>query len=324
MKFLITGITGFAGAHMANLLIEQGHDVYGLVRGSNGMESDILDTVSQHKFDKIKFLYGNLEDRMALRRVFLEAKFDGCFALAAQSHPPTSFLQPLDTFRTNIMGMANLISVVEEFNHCKLMFCSTSEVYGNGGKAGNLLRETTPMEPCNPYAVSKAAIDLYMQERMMNKKINGFITRAFSHCGTRRGRNFSISSDAYQIANIMLGNKPPEVFVGNLDTVRVVIDVRDVVNAYYMLMLNNKSSGRIFNVCGDTPRKMAFFTDWLIEYSKIDIKKTISKEFYRPIDISYQHGDSSSLKDITGWRAELGIERTLVDLIQYWLKKLKK
>lgn len=322
-KYLITGITGFAGTHLANLLYEEGHEISGLVRGSNGMESDVLDTVSAECFQSINFLYGNLEDYQSLEKILDENEFDGIFHLAAQSLPTASLLFPLDTFRTNIMGTANLIDVVAKYQpNCKLMFCSTSEVYGNSGSDGRLIKETEPLAPSNPYGVSKSSSDLYMQERMVNKKIKGFITRAFSHTGIRRGRNFSISSDAYQIARIMKKQQPPILEVGNLSTIRVVIDVRDTVRAYYDLMMNEKSNGEVFNVCGDTPRPMSFFTDYLIKLSGLDIIKSISEKYYRPIDIQYQHGDTTKLKSLTGWEAKIPIEQTLEDLLNYWLKKI--
>jgi GDP-D-mannose dehydratase len=122
----------------------------------------------------------------------------GVFHLAAQSHPPTSLTNPLETFETNVTGSANLIQCITDFQpDCKLMFCSTSEVYGNVGQDGRKIKITDSIMPANPYGASKAAIDLYMQERMTNGKLKGFITRAFSHTGPRRGKNFSISSDAF-------------------------------------------------------------------------------------------------------------------------------
>ena len=86
-----------------------------------------------------------------------------------------------------------------------------------------------------------------MQERMENNKINGFITRAFSHTGPRRGKNFSISSDAFQIARMMHGKQDKELLIGNLESVRVVIDVRDTVNAYYLAMMQDSCNGKVFN-----------------------------------------------------------------------------
>lgn len=322
-SYLITGITGFAGAHLAQLLFDEGHAVSGLIRGSNGMQSDIMDVVSAKCFESISWYYGNLEDQKAMDAILSRFHFDGVFHLAAQSHPPTSLLFPLDTMRTNVMGSANLIEAIAEHQpECKIMFCSTSEVYGNSGSDGRLLQETDPLLPSNPYACSKAATDLFMQERLVNKKIKGFITRAFSHTGPRRGKNFSISADAYQVARIMAGIQEPVIEVGNLESVRVVIDVRDCVNAYYLLMENEKSNGGVFNVCGHVPKQMGFFTDELIRLSGMNIEKRASDKYYRKIDIHCQHGDSTRLRELTDWKAEIPIEKTLADLLQYWNKKI--
>ena len=177
MKYLITGITGFAGPHLANLLIDNGHEVYGLVRNSNGRETDILDVVSEGNFQKIKFLYSDLTNFRTLNDIFKTNKFDGVFHLAAQSHPPTSFIDPIGTFNANVDGSVNLIqAIMDNQPECMLMFCSTSEVYGNVGKDGRKIKTTDQLLPANPYGASKAAIDLYLQERFENKKVRGFIT----------------------------------------------------------------------------------------------------------------------------------------------------
>jgi GDPmannose 4,6-dehydratase len=150
----------------------------------------------------------------------------------------------------------------------------------------------------------------------------GFITRAFSHTGPRRGKNFSISSDAYQIARIMRGKQDRVLEVGNLESVRVVIDVRDCVRAYYLLMMNDNSSGHVYNVCGSVPMKMGFFTDEMIKMSGLDIKKVVSEKYYRPIDIHCQIGSVEKLNLLTGWEPNIPIEKTLSDLLYYWLKKI--
>ena len=127
MKFLITGITGFAGPHMANLLHSQGHEVYGLIRRTNGMETDIRDVVPDEVYNSITFLYSDLCNYRSLRNVFETHQFDGVFHLAAQSHPPSSFIDHIGTMETNVMGSANLIQVIVDHQpDCKLMFCSTS------------------------------------------------------------------------------------------------------------------------------------------------------------------------------------------------------
>lgn len=324
MRYLVTGITGFAGPHMANLLIKNGHEVYGLIRNSNGRETDILDVVPEENFKQIKFVYSDLINFRTLNQIFKDNKFDGVFHLAAQSHPPTSFIDPIGTFEHNVNGSINLIQAIQDNQpDCKLMFCSTSEVYGNVGIDGRKIKTTDTLLPANPYGASKAAIDLYLQERFENKKIKGFITRAFSHTGPRRGKTFSISSDAFQIAKMVKGLQDSILLVGNLKSVRVVLDVRDIVNAYYLLMLKDGSDGKVYNVSGDTPHEMGVYTDILIQLSGLKgIEKRISDKLYRPIDIHYQHGDCDSLVQLTGWKPEYKLEQTLRDLLDYWLKKL--
>lgn len=324
MKFLITGITGFAGPHLANLLHSKGHEVYGLIRSTNGRENDIRDVVSDEVYRDITFLYSDLKNYRVLQNVFKTHQFDGVFHLAAQSHPPSSFVDPLGTFEENIIGSANLIQAITDHQpECKMMFCSTSEVYGNIGSDGRKIHWDDTLFPANPYGASKAATDLYMQERIENKKLKGYITRAFSHTGPRRGKNFSISSDAFQIARIMKGLQDPILKVGNLESVRVVIDVRDTVNAYYLAMMNSEVNGQVFNVCGDVPFKMRFFTEKLIEISGLkDVIQEVCPNLYRPIDIHYQHGDSENLVKLTGWQPEYTIEQTLGDLLKYWYDKI--
>lgn len=327
MKFLITGITGFAGPHLANLLLKEGHDVYGLVRCTNGRENDIRDIVPDENYSKIKFLYSDLKNLRTVNKIFKEHKFDGVFHLAAQSHPPSSFVDPIGTYEENVIGSINLIqAIADNQKDCMLMFCSTSEVYGNiASEDHREIKTTDKLLPANPYGASKAAIDLYLQERIQNGFIKGFITRAFSHTGPRRGKNFSISSDAYQIARVISGMQQPTIGVGNLKSKRVVIDVRDTVRAYYLLMmLGDKVNGKIFNVCGETPYHMQYFTDLLIEISGLNIKTEINPLFYRNIDIHFQNGDSQELRDLTGWKPEIDIKTTLTDLLQYWVKKIKQ
>ena len=248
-NYLITGITGFAGPHLANLLHQNGHNVHGLVRCSNGRENDIRDVVPDDVYRGINFVYSDLKSLRNLNSIFQKYEFDGVYHLAAQSHPPTSFKDPIGTMEENVIGSANLIqAITDNQSDCKMMFCSTSEVYGNVGQDCRKIRTDDVILPANPYGASKAATDLYMQERMENGKLKGFITRAFSHTGPRRGKNFSISSDAFQIARMMKGLQDKTLLIGNLESVRVVIDVRDTVSAYYLAMMNDNCNGEIFNV----------------------------------------------------------------------------
>jgi nucleoside-diphosphate-sugar epimerase len=288
------------------------------------METDILDIVDAKNFSKIKFLYSDLKNWKTLDKIFKENSFDGVFHLAAQSHPPTSFVDPIGTFDTNVMGTVNLIQVIiDNQPSCKLMFCSSVEVYGNEGIDKRSIKETNTLLPANPYGASKAAIDLYLQERIASKSINAFITRAFCHTGPRRGKTFSISSDAYQIALMMKGKQEKVLKIGNLDTIRVVMDVRDIVMGYYLLMKHPESSGQVFNISGETPYKIRHYVDKLIEYSGLEnVEEVIHKPFWREIDIDYQMGDDSKFRNLTGYKNQYSIDKTLKDLLDYWVNKV--
>ncbi len=321
MRYLITGITGFVGPHLANLLFAHGHQVAGLVRSSNGREVDILDVVPDENFRRIQFFYGDLLNFDALDRLFAKETFDGVFHLAAQSHPPTSFADPMGTFNTNSQGTLNLAEAL--FKHqpeCRFMFCSTSEVYGV--VEAKQVDESAQINPVNPYGASKAAMDIYLRIRAKSAGLPIFVTRAFSHTGPRRGKNFSVSSDAHQIALIKQGRQEPVIRVGNLESRRAVIDVRDCVEAYYLLMQKFKP-GEAYNVGGSTPYSMGELLDKMIEIAGLNghVKKTVDPKLLRPIDIPIQICDSTKCRNLTGWRPKIKLEQTLSDLIDYWARK---
>lgn len=343
-NYLVTGITGFAAPHLARLILEKGDNVHALIRGSNGREYDLLDVLSSREIDNIKFHYGDLKDYDSVRRVFESEEFDGVFHLAAQSHPPTSFVAPRETMESNVMGTAHLIEAIYRLQpDCILQNTSTSEVYGDEGKHVGLLTETLPVKPSNPYGTSKAMAELYLAERTKNGKMNGFSTRAFSHTGPRRGRNFSISWDAYWLAHLKHGLPITDIEpiedgrkvdplkslpVGNLDTQRIVIDVKDCVRAYWELMqdFDPTMNGQAYNVCGslDDVKRMSSFTDTLIGISGLEgIVKVPDRRVFRPIDIQIQTGDTTKIRKRVGWQPEINVEtETLPALFDYWMKKI--
>ena len=161
MKYLITGITGFLGPHLANKLVAEGHEVYGLVRINMGRENDLRDIISDDVFSKLKFVYSDLCNYRKLLGIFKEEKFDGIFHLAAQTHPPTSFTDPIGTWEWNVMGSVNLMTAMMDTQpECKFLFCSTVEVYGNEGIDGRKLNEDDKFLPANPYGAQTLAAQI--------------------------------------------------------------------------------------------------------------------------------------------------------------------
>ena len=324
MRFLVTGITGFVGPHLANLLVEEGHEVYGFLRASNGREDDIRDIVPDRNFQRLKFLYGDLQDYDSVLRAFDVAQFDGVFHLAAQSHPPTSFNDPRGTFLTNAAGTVNLAEAIRARQpSCRMMFCSTSEVYGAPPEEGGPIHEGFAIQPISPYGVSKAAGDLYIRERAASCKLGFFVTRAFSHTGPRRGRRFSIASDAYQIVRILKGFQDPVIRVGTLSSRRVVMDVRDCCRAYYLLM-KHAHPGEAFNIGGDTLFSIGELLDQMLEMAglKARVELKVDPNLVRPVDIPVQICDSRKCRELTGWKPTIPIRQTLEDLLEYFSRKI--
>jgi len=324
IRYLITGINGFVGPHLAKILIDEGHHVSGLIRETNGRKADMLDTLPDKYYSKLDFHYGDLVSKESVFHVFEKNKFDGVFHLAAQSHPPTSFDDPMGTFNVNANGTVHIVEAIRAFMpKCSLMFCSTSEVYGVVPEERGPIDENFPLIPINPYAVSKAGADMYVRERANSLKLPFFVTRAFSHTGPRRGNIFSISSDAYQIIRMTKGLQEKKLRVGNIESRRVVIDVRDCARAYYLLM-NKFTPGEAYNVGGDTLHSIKDFIDMMLEIKglKGKVELVTDPKLVRPIDIPVQVCDSDKCRALTGWKPTIPIEQTLQDLLDYWDKKI--
>lgn len=328
MKYLVTGATGFVGVHLIKKLLSQDCEVYATSRRTNGNESDILDVLSLEEYKRIHWIFCDLLNQRSVINV-LKTKYDGIFHLAAQSHPPTGFSLPFYTQDINVVGSLYLLEALSVLQpSTRFMFCSTSEVYGAPNlKKGEKITEDYPIRPINPYASSKAMIDLFFQERINNGYLNGFITRAFSHTGPRRGKIFSISSDAFQIAEILEGKLTlhkggkPVIGVGNLNSVRAVMDVRDCVQAYYTLMRTGSTG--IFNVGVEQGHKMSYFLEMMLDMNSLKVDLEVKEELYRKIDIPIQIPDTKKIYDHIGWVCTIPLKQTLHDLVNYWRMKIR-
>ena len=328
MKFLVTGATGFAGPHMINRILAEGHEVVAMVRDAEKCYS--IKNIVGENITKIKFVLGDLENLDSITSVFTNEIFDGVFHLGAFAHPPSSFVTPLLANKTNLLGTAKICDeILEKMPDCVLMQCSTPEVYGIC-PGDRKITEDTPMIPNNPYGVSKAAADMYVVERAHTSGLKAFLSRAFSHTGPRRGSNFSISSDAIQIARILKKQQDPIIKIGNMKSQRIVADVRDVVDVYYRLMelyLTDDprvSPGEAFHIAGNDLHEMQYYLDVMLQKFGLDdkVKLEIEPKFFRKVDIPIQIPDDSKTRSLLNWEPTIPIEKTLVDLVDYWLEEV--
>lgn len=317
MRFLITGINGFVGPHLAKEIQKQGHVAVGMSHVGVGGDGS-YDVLS-----------GDMRDQMEVDDIFAGYQFDGVFHLASRTHPPTSFQEPVNYFETNAMGAVYLADAIMGHQpDIWLMNCSTCEVYGIHPE-GTKINEDTPALASNPYSVSKLAADLYIKERSDNGLLKSFTTRAFSHTGPGRPKNYSISSDAFQIAKIIKGKQEAEIRVGNLRSKRVVMDVRDVAAVYWQLMESymelpswKQKTGEVWNIGGDDLHDMGYYLQLMLDIFNIQPEIKVCDKLYRNFDIPVQYPDSTKIRSQLGWDPKYNIIRTLSDLVNYWLERV--
>ena len=324
-KVLITGITGFVGSHLAEYILKEHTDVkiYGLVRWRSPKDniSKILGEVDLN--------YADLEDYASLEKTISTIKPDAIFHLAAQSYVDFSFISPIATLQANVIGTANLLESVKTLKlqtgyDPVIHICSSSEVYGQVKENEIPIKETNPFRPASPYAVSKVGEDMLALQYFLSWKIKTIRTRMFTHEGPRRGEVFAPSNFAKQIAAIEAGKQKPVVMVGNLESVRTFMDVRDAVRAYWMLV-NKCSIGEVYNIGGVETMTIGDMLKKLISFSKKEnIKIEVDSKRLRPSDVTLQIPSVDKFIQQTGWKPKIKFDQTLKDMLDYWRDYYKK
>jgi len=328
MRALITGITGFVGSHLAEYILAHHPDceVYGIKRWRSPKDN-VRALINN---PKVKIYDCDLRDLGSLIRVFGEVKPDVIFHLAAQSFVTTSFMAPQDTLDCNIGGTCNLleaIRILRDTAGVKLdpvvHICSSSEVYGQVTQADLPIKETCPLRPVSPYAVSKVGEDMLGFMYWEAYKIKTIRTRMFTHSGPRRGEVFVDSFFSQQVARIELGLQEPVIRVGNLDSVRTFADVRDTVRAYWLLA-HKCRPGEVYNIGGDITMTIREMLDLLLTMTsyqgKIEVR--VDPKLLRPADVTLQIPCPDKFKNETGWRPEIPYKQCLQDMLDYWRTEL--
>lgn len=318
MNVLITGITGFAGSHLAEyILINIPNSI---VFGTKRVESH-TENIEEIK-DAIHIVECDLIDPENVESMLKKIQPDYIFHLAAQSFVADSWVDPQKTIANNIISQINILEGVRKLGlSSKIHIAGSSEEYGKIYDTELPIKETNPTRPTSPYAVSKVAQDLLGYQYFKNYGMHIVRTRAFNHSGPRRGKQFAESNFAMQLAEIHLGLKEPVIFVGNLTAKRDFTDVRDVVKGYW-LALNQGCCGEVYNICSGHGYAISEILEKLITVSgvKIEIKEDPTR--FRPSDVPLLVGDNTRFKTQTGWMLTIPIEQTLEDIFKCWVRKL--
>jgi GDP-4-dehydro-6-deoxy-D-mannose reductase len=320
IKVLITGVSGFMGSHLAEHCLEMGGiDIYGTV-----MSHHLGDELSRikHLDGKIKLFECDLKNRIAVSRVLETVKPDKIFHLAAQSFVPTSWESPEDTLNNNIISELNIFEICREIGiNPVIQIAGSSEEYGLVLKDEVPIKETNPLRPLSPYAVSKIAQDMLAQQYYRSYGTKAVITRCFNTEGPRRGRLFVMSSFAYQIAAIENGSGEPVIKVGNLEAYRDFTDVRDTVRALW-LATDKCKFGEPYNIGSGKTHKIEDVLKQLLALSKVKIKIEEDPKLMRPSDVPILWCDGSKFNEATGWVPKIDFNETVSDTLGYWRNQL--
>lgn len=315
-KALITGITGFAGSHLAELLLTKEFEIYGTTRPRS--RTDNIDAIK----GKLNLCDADLMDSHSLYSIIVKIKPDYIFHLAAQSFVQSSWASPATTMEMNISGSVHLFEAIRraEINPVVQIACS-SEEYGLVLPNEIPITEESPLRPQSPYAVSKIAMDYlgYQYHQSYGMKI--VRTRGFNHTGPRRGEVFVTSSFAKQIAEIEKGKKEPILEVGNLEAERDWTDVRDMVRAY-LLAVEKGEPGEVYNLCSGKAVKVKDMLEMLLKMSSVKVKIHEDPSRMRPSDVPILLGDNSKFVKVTDWQPEIPFEKTMQDLLNYWRERV--
>jgi len=319
MRVLVTGITGFVGSHFAEFALAEGAEVFGSYRWRSKTEN------IDHLRDRVTLIECDLRDLSSVNELVASSRPDFIIHLAAQSYVHASWHSPAETFNTNTISQVNLLEAVRAQGKPAPRFLAigTSEEYGLVHEDELPIKESNPLRPLSPYAVSKVTQDLMAYQYFKSYALPIVRARAFNHEGPRRGDVFVTSNFARQIAEIEAGGREPTILVGNLKAVRDYTDVRDIVRGYWLL-LERGDPGQVYNLCSGRGWAIQEILDFLLgESINTSIRVREDPARLRPSDVPVLIGDCSRLTAL-GWKPRIPFEQTLRDLLGYWRERARR
>ena len=323
MNVLVTGIDGFVGRHLTNALLENtAHRIFGTVHKPTAPAYVVPLSPSVTPIDT------NISDLRSVEKAIYDSRPIKLFHLAGQAFVPRSVEDPLTTFHTNINGTLNILEAVRKYTNdtgakCSVLIVCSGEVYGDVTEEMLPVDEEAPLRPSNPYAVSKACADMLGRQYRTTFGVDAIVARPFNHLGPGQSELFVGSAFAKQVIEIKLGLRKPILLVGNLEPERDFTDARDVVQAYARL-LEQPRTHPVYNICTGKSISVKKLLDLMIEQCGIRPEIIRDPSKIRKQEIPKIVGNSSRLKDETGWAPTIPITQTVRDLLTYWEQTLSR
>jgi len=309
LRILITGGTGFVGSHLVGLLRKKDCAIAVLAPTQ----------VAPHETG-IDYHCVDIRDAQGIREVLQRTNPEQIYHLAGVSTVDAATRQPSQAYETNVIGTHNVFDAAMNAQ-CppRILNVSTAQVYAPSARK---LTEDSRLGPENPYAASKAMAEMLTYQYRGRQKGGITTARSFNHTGPGQSPAYILPAIAKQFAEIESGLRLPRLSLGNLEVKRDFTDVRDVVRAYWMLLMHGKA-GEIYNVCSGT----AVALSDIVEMFRVicDIKVTIDREpsRVRSKDAAEVSGDPAKIHADTGWEPEIPLEQTIRDLLHYWRMKCR-
>jgi len=314
-RVMITGVTGMIGKHLAKVLHEAGYEVAGLSRATSASRYAISKTFYTH-------FQGDILDREFLKSAWATWKPELVFHLAAQAYNGESWKAEDSTYLLNIGGSRNVFEACRQYSPGARVIpaCSSAEYGVVPDALMPIHEERTPLHPITPYGVSKASMEMMAHQYGENYGMDFVLPRLFIHVGPDHPPVTALQNFARQLAAISLGLQEPVMRVGNLESSRDFVDVRDGVEALRLLAETGKR-GEVYNLCSGKAWTMQESLDLLVEISGCTVDVRQDAGLIRLSDEKVLLGDPGKLAAL-GWRASTPFRQTLRDIFENWVKRL--
>lgn len=318
-KFLITGFSGFVSRHFMEYL--EKNEIRTVVKGIDVHNPDIKQADFRHvhyDFDKIDLL-----DKGKVENVIFEFQPDFILHLASFSSVAFSWKEPNISFQNNTNIFLNLLEAVRKLNiDTRILSVGSSEQYGNVEQIDLPLTEGHPLNPVSPYAVARVSQELLSKIYAHGYGLDIVMTRSFNHIGPFQKDVFVVSSFVKQMVEMKQnGSKANKLTTGDITIIRDFTDVRDIVSAYYMLMMMGQK-GEIYNVCSGAGWSLKEIIDKISTILGIDVQVFPYPGLFRPDDNKAIIGSNEKLRSAVKWTPKYMLEDTLVEMIAYWQKQI--